>query len=268
MQQQNPTYITPSTSPRSGSGERQKPTLLAFHGSGSNGTIHTVQLARLTRLLKPHFDIKALDAPFASAAGPGILPFFEGCGPFHRWLPPSEKLTLNSMKRGEASGTMAPEVESLISATCREIQASGSKVVGVVGFSQGTRVVAGILKGVQLRGALREEGGEGEWLDGIKFGMSVCASYPPPLLPEVVVSALDKLGDEERKEKMEEKIKMPTLHVQGKQDEWAWAGEALIKGFYDEGESEVLELDMGHHYPVAVEENERIARWVVDVWTG
>jgi hypothetical protein len=49
-----------------------KPTLLAFHGSGSNATIHTVQLARLTRVLKDHFQIESLQ---------GIL------SPLH--LPPS-----------------------------------------------------------------------------------------------------------------------------------------------------------------------------------
>jgi hypothetical protein len=38
-----------------------KPTILAFHGSGSNATIHTVQLARLTRLLKDHFDFVTLE---------------------------------------------------------------------------------------------------------------------------------------------------------------------------------------------------------------
>ena len=42
-----------------------KPTLLAFHGSGSNATIHTVQLARLMRVIKPHFNVEALEGMLA-----------------------------------------------------------------------------------------------------------------------------------------------------------------------------------------------------------
>ena len=38
-----------------------KPTILAFHGSGSNATIHTVQLARLNRVLKEHFNVESLE---------------------------------------------------------------------------------------------------------------------------------------------------------------------------------------------------------------
>jgi hypothetical protein len=37
-----------------------KPTLLTFHGSGSNDTIHSIQLARLTRFLRAHFEIESL----------------------------------------------------------------------------------------------------------------------------------------------------------------------------------------------------------------
>jgi hypothetical protein len=54
---------TPST-PTSGA-ESTKSTLLAFHGSGSNATIHTVQLARLMRVIKPYFNVEALEGMLA-----------------------------------------------------------------------------------------------------------------------------------------------------------------------------------------------------------
>jgi hypothetical protein len=65
-----------------------------------------------------------------------------------------------------------------------------------------------------------------------------------------------------------QKIRMPTLHLQGKQDEWEWAGKLLIEGYYEVGEgmSEVVEYDMGHHYPVNVEENERVRDWMLAAW--
>ena len=56
-------FFTRSATPpnMSNSGDSVKPTLLAFHGSGSNATIHTVQLARLNRVLKEHFNVETLE---------------------------------------------------------------------------------------------------------------------------------------------------------------------------------------------------------------
>ncbi|KAF2114471.1 serine hydrolase FSH [Lophiotrema nucula] len=248
-----------------------KPTILTFHGSGSNSTVHTVQLARLGRLLKPHFDLLTLEAPFPSAAGPGVLPFFEGCGPFKRWIPPSEKVSFDGIKKGEASGAMLKEVEDLIKQTVEDVRRKGGRVVGVVGFSQGTRVVAGLLKGSEIRKRLAGDGdGEGvNWCD-FAFAVSVCGSYPPPLLPPSVSKLLDasSLSGEEKTRLQESRIESPTLHVLGKQDEWEWAGHLLIEGCYEKGEgkSEEVSFDMGHHYPVLPEDSELIRDWVMRTW--
>ncbi|KAH5861220.1 hypothetical protein HBI90_152650 [Parastagonospora nodorum] len=64
---ENPTYITTAEHPQSSSPGPIKPTLLAFHGSGSNATVHTVQLARLMRLLRPHFDVESLEVNYIVA---------------------------------------------------------------------------------------------------------------------------------------------------------------------------------------------------------
>jgi hypothetical protein len=55
---------SPRGTPRNRSPQPPKPTLLAFHGSGSNGMVHTVQLARLSKHLRPHFDIISLDGTY------------------------------------------------------------------------------------------------------------------------------------------------------------------------------------------------------------
>ncbi|KAF2476973.1 uncharacterized protein BDR25DRAFT_251450 [Lindgomyces ingoldianus] len=283
----NPIYLTPSSSPRSTSGEPTKPTLLAFHGSGSNGTIHTVQLARLTRHLKTHFNIISCEAPFPSPAGPGVLPFFEGCGPFKRWVPPSDRVTTESMKAGLASSLMPPLVETLVRNTVSKVRSQGGRVVGLIGFSQGTRVVAGLLKGCEIRRAVEAataskasgEGGQAEgegldWLD-FAFGLSVCGSYPPPLVPSSARSLLSQPLSQSPSFNQQtlsaietQKIQSPTLHIQGKQDEFEWAGKLLIETAYEvaEGKSDVLELQMGHHYPVLAEESEKICDWVVETW--
>lgn len=211
-----------------------------------------------------------LAAPFPSAAGPGVLPFFEGCGPFKRWIPPSDKVSTAGTKTGEASGSMAPEVEDLIRSTVTKIQSEGGRIVGLIGFSQGTRVVAGLLKGTEIRRALGEQDRKDlDWLD-FDFALSVCGSYPPPLLPSSMLAALESSSIPPAKQTalVQSKIAIPTLHVQGAQDEWAWAGKLLIEGTYasDEGTSEVSEFTMGHHYPVQAEDTERIKSWVVETY--
>lgn len=168
------------------------------------------------------------------------------------------------MKRGEASSTMPPEVESLIRDQITSVQSSGGRVVGLIGFSQGTRVVAGLLRGSEI---VREKGAgvkECEWLSGLQFAVSVCGSYPPPLVPGCARELVG--GEEEAVSGV--KVRVPTLHVQGKQDEWEWAGKLLIEGCYEVGEgmSEVERCEMGHHYPVSVQENERIRDWMVAAW--
>lgn len=264
----NITFFTRSKTPpnMSGSGDSAKPTLLAFHGSGSNATIHTVQLARLNRTLKDHFNVESLEAPFPSPAGPGILPFFDGCGPFARWLPPSEKVTLEVMKAGTSTSEMTKDVERLVRDAVQRINTNGGRVVGLIGFSQGTKVVAGLLRGSQIR---RELGSKGEdWLANFHFALSVCESYPPPLLPPSLLKLPEfaSKSDAEKEELLNAKITIPVLHVQGEQDEWKWAGDGLIKDHYDvgDGKSVVESWDMGHHYPQRPEESERMHNWLVE----
>lgn len=253
-------------SPKTPTMSSPKPTLLAFHGSGSNATIHTVQLARLNRVLRDDFTLEPLDAPFPSPAGPGILPFFDGCGPFARWLPPAEKVSIEIMKAGTSTSEMSKEVEKLVREAVQRVASNGGRVVGLVGFSQGTKVVAGLLRGAQIR---RQVGARGEeWLDHFRFALNVCPSYSPPLLPQSVLKLPEFQGksEEEQEALKQEKIKASVLHVLGEQDEWKWAGDGLISGHFEvgEGKSVVETWQMGHHYPQKPEESEQMKAWLVE----
>jgi hypothetical protein len=162
---------------------------------------------------------------------------------------------------------MAPEIESLIKSTVQRIRAQGGRVIGLIGFSQGTKVVAGLLRGSEIAAASakvnssekKDEEGENEWCT-FAFGVNICSSYPPGLIPPSIAALHSTSTDP-----WDEKIRLPTFHVQGKQDEWMWAGQGMIERHYEVGEgmSEVVEWDMGHHYPVEVEQSERIAKWMV-----
>lgn len=162
---------------------------------------------------------------------------------------------------------MAPEVEHLIRSTVLRVQAEGGKVVGLIGFSQGTKVVAGLLRGAQIRRALGKHADPDlDWLD-FHLALSVCGSYPPPLIPPSVTKKLASSGlsADEQNALLRSKITTPTFHIQGKQDEWLWAGRSLIEGHYEvAGPSQVVEWDMGHHYPVPPEDSEKIRDWMVE----
>lgn len=209
-------------------------------------------------------------APFPSPAGPGILPFFEGLGPYYRWLPPSEVITLETMKAGSSTPDLDKEVERLVRSTVSRIHTNGGRVVGLIGFSQGTKVVAGLLRARQIR---NEVGARGEeWLDAFQCAVSVCGSYRPPLLPGCVgkLPEVQRLGEQERQQVLGRKIQAPVFHVQGERDEWKWAGDGLIEECYEvkQGASEVRVWDMGHFYPTRGEESEEIAEWLVEQLGG
>ncbi|KAH7070529.1 serine hydrolase FSH [Paraphoma chrysanthemicola] len=263
---ENATATNPFDETRgSNSGGAVKPTLLAFHGSGSNATVHRVQLARLMRVTNPYFEIEVLEAPFPSPAGPGVLPFFDGCGPFKRWLPPTEKVSIETMRNGGSTSGMSVEVETLVRETVLRIRSEGGKVVGLIGFSQGTKVVAGLLRASDLRRTLPDLASNPDlsWCD-FSFALSVCASYPPPLFPPSITA---QIPSDQAEALLKEKIKLPAFHVQGAQDEWNWAGRGMIERFYDVsegGKSELVEWEMGHHYPVKPEESQRIGEWLIE----
>lgn len=143
--------------------------------------------------------------------------------------------------------------------------------MGLIGFSQGTKVVAGLLHAVEVRrelGLVKEQ----DWCD-FAFGIMVCPSYPPPLFPpsikQLVLSSSD-LSPEEKKSMLEgdaARIRsVPSFSVLGRQDEWNWAGKGMLEQHFEVGEqgkAEVMEWDMGHHYPVATEESEKMMEWMV-----
>ncbi|KAF2649337.1 hypothetical protein K491DRAFT_721743 [Lophiostoma macrostomum CBS 122681] len=298
------THLTPSPgssprgTPRNRSPQPPKPTLLAFHGSGSNGMVHTVQLARVSKLLRPHFDIISLDAPFPSDAGPGILPFFDGCGPYYRWIPATAHVINKDMILNGLTPTGTPlpsamplEVETLVRTTVEKVRAKGGRVVGTIGFSQGTRVAAGLLRGSEIRRTIEQSLSSTPstahaetkallqstaWLD-FHFGISVCGSYPPVLLPpsatELLRAHLQTTAEPEALEAevvemQNQKIEAPTLHIAGLHDHFLWAGRLFVATCFVEGadKSRVHEFDMEHHYPTQPADSETMAEWTLGAW--
>ncbi|TVY48931.1 Esterase [Lachnellula occidentalis] len=114
-----------------------------------------------------------------------------------------------------------------------------SDVVGIMGFSQGARTAAGLLYEQQLR----DKGGEGEGLGvDFKFGV-LCMGTSPPLTDKLLQNEL---------------ITVPSIHVVGTSDPWAFSSRELYEGFFDKKTSKKIELDLGHRLPVVEEDTYKI----------
>ena len=118
--------------------------------------------------------------------------------------------------------------------------------VGVLGFSQGGMMTAGLLAD--------QEDGEETGLPEWQFGVLLCASYPPLSLsrargytaPKGMVDEHGEVREPEEKEI----IHIPSVHVRGKLDPHFEKGRRLAK-FFDKDTSFHLEFVMGHHLPGA-----------------
>lgn len=119
------------------------PRIACFHGGGSSAAIYEIQCSFLTALLAHEFQFEFFEGPFDSIAGPGILPAFGGFEPYKSWF-----------SKGESNGHNWTEQDSLewVWTMMEERRAGqGGEWVGVMGFSEGTRIASGLLLDQQRR---------------------------------------------------------------------------------------------------------------------
>jgi predicted esterase len=205
-----------------------KPAILCLHGGGTNATIFSVQTIRIRRVLDSQFEFVFLDAPFESGPGPGVLPVFEGCDPYFKWL--------SELRQVEKPDKTRDLLEDCFK---KQRQKDGRGFVGVLGFSQGARVAAGLLLEQQLR---KPKLGDGE---GLSFGVFMNGTCPP---------LISRFSDLERKGQ----IDFPTLSVIGTQDPWREDGRRLYSEHCDRDQAVLLEFDIGHRLPILEQDTAKI----------
>ncbi|AEO68735.1 uncharacterized protein THITE_2054654 [Thermothielavioides terrestris NRRL 8126] len=230
-----------------------KPILVFLHGAGTSASIFRLQSRRLAAQLSPHFDLVYLDAPHACPAGPGVLPFFEGCGPYLRWVD-DEAPERERAYWAEGEGG---DVDRLV----REVRGLGSsggsgrrRVVGVVGFSQGAKVGMEVVRRLEGMGRMGEEE-EGNGVD-VKVVVAVCGTAP-----------FQGGGDEREKGfrgSLEKGVvKAASVHLIGEDDPWRPESEKLVE-FFDEARRKVIVFEGGHQMPAAEWVNTQAVRVVLD----
>ncbi|TAQ88110.1 hypothetical protein B7494_g3560 [Chlorociboria aeruginascens] len=223
------------------------PRIACFHGGGSNASIFRVQSARLQSLLSSHFEFIYFEGPFASGPGPDVLPVFADYAPYKLWFRSAGDLT---------GGDGLERVQDLM----REM---GGQWVGAMGFSQGTRVVAGLLLEQQRRRA-RGEGDEDED-GGLRFGV-LCNGSGRPMLAEVPsddhVPVVTPLLDAP----VGEVIEILTLHVHGLRDRVLELGRIQLKEHFKPGTATLYEIDYHHAMPWVTAELQGLADRIVEIY--
>ncbi|PGH23620.1 hypothetical protein AJ80_02401 [Polytolypa hystricis UAMH7299] len=246
-----------------------RPSILCLHGSGTSAEIFQIQTIRLRRELDAHFNFVFLDGPIEAAAGPGVLPVFEGLGPYRSWMP---RQVEDQRDPDSPCAVMPPETAAVLERAIQaEIARNGRGFVGVMGFSMGARLAAGLLLDQQQKQKLEQQqdgGGQSEAGSdpqrqqqqqqkkkttadnhSFKFGIFVCGTLPPiqSLHPadETGIDATERYS----------KVDVPSLHVIGFDDPWYKEGDTLSSRHFDESITKVFRFKMGHHFPINKEEN-------------
>lgn len=147
--------------------------IACFHGGGSNATIFQIQCHRLAEKLKGKFKFVFFDAPFECAPGPGVLPAFKDKAPFRTWFTVDEDDEVLT----DGSGFDGSNCDGLdrVKILMRNVAPLGNWVA-VMGFSQGTRVAAGLLLDSPCRTSFAEP--REDELD-IRFGVLCMGSGDP-----------------------------------------------------------------------------------------
>lgn len=184
-----------------------------------------------------------------------MLPVFESCAPFYRWVTRRWKL-------GEGSTEATPDEEiRLVDGALDEVvkreagEVGWRRVVGIVGFSQGARLVGGLLLRQKIwERDMRVMGNEDECKWQLKFGVMVGGPYPPIAMSEAV--------DEADYELLKE---IPTVHAWGRDDHVRSGCEEMKKAC----ESDVcfeLQFDGGHHMPLKDVEAKDLCDLIMAAW--
>jgi len=213
---------------------RNLPAILCLHGSGVNQLIFKMQTSRLRNVLSKNFDFVFLDGPVEAPAGAGILPTFEGAEPFYRWKKTGDEIMEDDMDQ---------ETRTYL----QKAIAKRDDWVGVLGFSQGGRVAAGLLR--EQEEATKEDMFE----DGLGFKFGVF--FMTPALPMTELAHRDV--------KDLEVIKTPSLHVVGMQDSWYDSSKSMYADYFFDKTAKLIELDIGHRLPTSDAETRNIANEIL-----
>lgn len=218
--------------------------------------------------LHTRFRFVFVDAPFKSPPGPGIRPAFTDFGPFWRWhcdpniinefdITPEDV----ARERRHVRGLLRSYFE-------RERAVGGPGIVGVMAFSQGTRVATGLCLDRELR-------------KGVQFAILIASTFPSldltapeeeadealeelgfPSRPSPAASSADKTPPSSRWN--DHRVNIISIHIQGTADPWASEGARLREAYYNPELATTIKFHGGHQVPTGATE----ARMIAEAFNG
>lgn len=176
-----------------------------------------------------------------------MLPVFESLAPFHRWVSRRFKPT-------EGGDEIVPKAETRVvdEIILRAMEENGGreKFVGVMGFSQGARLAAGLVLRQQLE---IKQLGRSEW--GFKFGVVIGGPFPPMSLTGEEATELDYSVMRQ----------VPTVHAWGRDDQVRLGAKEMADAC-DGPNTFVMDFEGGHHLPLTDHEADELCDLIVDAW--
>jgi predicted esterase len=207
------------------------PRILCLHGGGSNADIFHAQTRFIRYALRGRFEFIFVNGPFESKPGPDILPIFEDCGPYFRW---------SSEEAGEEEGEATAKVLQRLE--------QEERIVGLLGFSQGVRVVMGLL----LRQQNQPQDLPKDGLMSLRFAVCAMGGISPPL----------RLLEANHKDI----ISIPTIHIHGIHDPIYELSQLLLTRHFDPQSTKVLAVNTGHRLPANIDETRKIANMMLEAY--
>ena len=122
--------------------------------------------------------------------------------------------------------------------------------VGVMGFSQGARLAAGLVLRQQLE--IKEYGGS-KW--GFKFGVVIGGPLPP----------IGVMADEGMELDYSVMGQVPTVHAWGREDQVRQGAKEMADAC-DSPNTFVMDFAGGHHLPLTDHEADELCGLIVDAW--
>lgn len=189
-------------------------------------------------MLIPHFRLCFAQAPFLSQPGPDVLSVYEQFGPFRAWLRWSPDNVV-----GDTDG-VSEEIITAIERAMREDDLVGAdgRWVGLLGFSQGAKVCASILRAQQRRRDRHD------WQN---FLFAVLMAGRAPLID------LEPIGHDDYHEDGD-LLYTPTIHVHGLNDPNLHLHRKLLHEQFEPSSASLMEWDGDHRIPLKTKDVTRL----------
>ncbi|TLD34274.1 hypothetical protein PspLS_01046 [Pyricularia sp. CBS 133598] len=226
-----------------GLAKRPSKAILCLHGGGASADIFRFQTSSLRAAFSQHYDFLYACAPHTATPGPDVLPFFAGMDPFYSWFRPVHD---------DAEAEVTTFNEAVSRSVGQYLAANpGSKIVGVLGFSQGAVAATMLLWERQVAKVT--------WLPDVCFAVLLCPGYSDVATQYMLdVCRAQNLGAEGIV------VNLPTIHLHGRQDTVNLPQSRRMYATHYKG-ARLEEFDGEHEVPKRVGDVKKIVEYVLGI---